>query len=314
MRYWLDDSGRWSGGGTAVLNNIRSASEEYPDVFSRRESKDAIALVPRNVPTDVKRLLRPFVWMPQNALSWAPRIPDDARLQFKLRLATELVSLRTQSMVRIGGSIPPLRAGVTSPILPNVLDNNFEACLAAAEPNSAAAGAFLAVGPAHSYRNLVPVVRGFRHYRANGGVSRLLIQTSGGLPAEETKLKELAAGTDGFELRLRPADRCEVISLMKASRAILLPSSVEASPLTMLEAHAAGIPVACSDITAHRELGDGNEILFHPDSVSDVAETMHCLDDADRMATNPLQDLGNRSKQRSRWASALAAFLMGLDQ
>jgi len=312
MRYWLDDSGRWSGGGTAVLNNIRAAAELYPDVFSRGESPEATALIPRNFPTDVKRLTRPFVWMPQNALPWAPHIPGDARLQLKLRLASELVSLRTQSMVRIGGSIPPLRSGATSPILPNVLDDAFETCLSAAEPNPAPSGAFLAVGAARSYRNLVPLVRGYQRYRASGGASRLLIQTSGGCPDEEAQLKELAAATDGFELRLQPADRVEVLNLMKASLAILLPSSVEASPLTMLEAHAIGTPVACSDITGHRELADGSEILFHPESLEDLAQTMHRLDDAGRPPSHPLQDPGKRSEERARWASGLAAFLIGL--
>ena len=306
-RFYVDDSGQWSGGGRVVLDNLAEAASAG-DVL-RVGPRGGTPLIPRNVPTSLRSLLHPFVWMPQNALPWGPPAPGEAGLQRQLRVASSVVAARARAMVRISGAIPPLRRRPTSAVLHNVLDEAFEDLVGGLVPTQH--GSFVCVGSAHSYRALPQLIRGFATYRASGGRTDLLIQTSAGTPSEGRLIAAAAEQVPGLQVRTGGAERAEVAALMLGSAGVVFPSLVEASPVTLLEAQALGRSVACSDIMAHRELLDGSRVVdfFTATSEAESAAAMHRLDERGPFTHHELTEPRFRRLRRQQWAQALRDFL-----
>lgn len=307
--YWLDTSGRWSGGGTVVIRNLLMASRLYPEVLAETRVDGAVRLVPRNVPARRSDLLGDFAWMPQNALPWGPVAPHERTQQRLLRYASALAARRARALVRISGVVPPLSRRPTSPVLHNVLDEEVEKPLAAAakvEPGEH----FYAAGSAHSYRRLPELVRGYALYRAGGGTADLRIQVSPGSPGSLKELMSAADGVPGVTISQGTEDRAGVLAAMAGSRGVIFPSSVEASPVTLLEALALGRPVACSRIVAHAELLASRDFpRFDLGVVEETSEALGMLESCPAETTDPLRDAGYRERERERWARRLATFL-----
>jgi glycosyltransferase involved in cell wall biosynthesis len=308
--FFIDTSGRWSGGGSVVLSNLLAATVASGGLLTTDAANGAIPVIPRNIPTSWHQLAGPFVWMPQNALPWGPPAPAERALQRKLRMASELVSRRATAMIRISGALPPIAHGQTSLVLHNVLDDAFEDILSLLIP--ANTNAFVTVGSAHSYRNLALLAQAFAAYRQSGGRTRLVVQMSTGTISEEKLVASLGEQIDGLEVRKGGVDRQGVANLMAGARGVILPSSIEASPVTLLEAQAIGLPLACSDIVAHRELGKSHCMYFKASSTEAIRKVLHQLDDADGVVPHELQDLKSRETQRSAWRSELLSFLASL--
>ncbi len=195
-------------------------------------------------------------------------------------------------------------------MLHNVLDEGFESDLPdAVEPSDH----FLAVGSAHGYRRLPALVRGFESYRRQGGCAELLVVSSPGTPSVDSELDALAATVPGVRHRSGGTSRAEVLALMSGSCGVILPSAVEASPITLLEALALGRPVACSRIPAHDEMLAGAEAArFSPDEPGSVASALHDLDERRGIQPSPLQDPVFRRAQRDEWTNRLTEFLDGI--
>ena len=169
----------------------------------------------------------------------------------------------------------------------------------------------MCVGSAHSYRALPQLIRGFAAYRASGGRTDLLIQTSAGTPSEERLIAAAAERVPGLQVRAGGAERAEVAALMLGSAGVVFPSLVEASPVTLLEAQALGRSVACSDIVAHRELLDVSRVvdLFTATSEAESAAALHQLDERGPVTHHELTEPGVRRLRRQQWAHALRDFL-----
>lgn len=305
--FFIDTSGRWSSGGSVVLNNLMLAADASDGLLTSAARPEAIPVIPRNAPTSWAQMSRPFVWMPQNALPWGPPAPAERGLQLKLRLVSEAVRLRALAMVRISSALPPLMRGKTSPVLHNVLDEAFEAILECLIPEDT--GAFMTAGSAHSYRNLSSLAKGYSEYRNAGGKTPMVIQMSSGSPTEEALLASLGAKIAGLDVRGGGASRQAVANLMAGARGVILPSSVEASPVTLLEAEAIGVPVACSDIVAHHEMSKSDSIFFDPTEPQSISLALHILDDGPTTLQNALSDPAFRHRQRIRWVQELLEFL-----
>lgn len=94
---------------------------------------------------------------------------------------------------------------------------------------------------------------------------------------------------------LTPGHRADLWSLLKLADVLILPSLAEGQPNVVLEAMAAGCPVALSDIPGHREVvpPDGG-LFFSPRFVGDAVSAIE-------------RTLDDRHAARARAAVALAA-------
>ncbi len=310
MRYWVDGSGRWSGGGQIVLDNLAYAAHQHPDILMTEPTKGAIPLLPRNVPTRLSSLTSPFVWMPQNALPWGPPAPAERGLQCKLRVASEVTRWRAKAMIRISGAIPALSSQPTSPVLHNVLDAGFDDLLSELSVKGSPEY-FFASGSAHSYRQFEQLIRGYSQYRRQGGQTSLVVQASPGSTNVEYALRSTSRA-EGLDLRMGPIGRRDLVNAMAGARGVLFSSAVEASPVTLLEAQALGIPVVLTDIPGHQELASTPLIGFNLSDPISVATSLLNVDAGPSTVTHPLQDPLEREAARRRWASALTDFLKSL--
>lgn len=123
---------------------------------------------------------------------------------------------------------------------------------------------------------------------------RFLIEVAAALRARRFPFKMLLVGppgdaeyakglaellrTHGLEDRvLLPGSRKDVPALLQASDLFLFPSRMEASPLAMLEAMYAGLPVICSDIAAHRKMESYGDNHCLPPEVSAWADRIESV-------------------------------------
>jgi len=123
----------------------------------------------------------------------------------------------------------------------------------------------------------------------------------------------LGAEIGGLEVRETDASRQAVANLMAGARGVILSSSVEASPVTLLEAQAIGVRVACSDILAHREMTQTECAFFDPTDPRSISVALHLLDDGPPTLQNELSDPAFRHLQRICWTQALINFLAAID-
>jgi len=84
-------------------------------------------------------------------------------------------------------------------------------------------------------------------------------------------------------------------ALVADARALVLPSFAEGFGLPVIEAQAAGTPVACSDIPALRESAGDLAVFFDPSDISSIADALNSLlgDEEKRRL------LGKRGKERA---------------
>ncbi len=122
----------------------------------------------------------------------------------------------------------------------------------------------LAVSTLHPHKNLDRLVRVFARFRARRPEYRLVLAGLRGFHANEV---ERAAGATGLAGCVRLAGwvpREELYELYRRAAACVYPSLFEGFGLPVLEALAAGIPTACSDIEPLRWLTGGAALLFDP--------------------------------------------------
>lgn len=322
MKVTVAIDGRWSGGGSVMVRNLHMAAALYPDVFTFDPHEPSIPLVPRNVPAGGLLRSRPYLLAPQNALPWASvtGTAGDVWLAARLRVASDVALRVAKGVLRISAAIPRrLAAGPVSAVLHNVLDEGFEhawtaGAVPAAEPLMPdAGGSLLTVGSLQSYRNLPRLIAAHQVYRREGGRLPLLIAGPPGPPGALRRIKAAAFDREGVTLVARPLPRPAVIRAMRQADAVILPSLVEASPLTLLEAVAVNSRVAASDLAANRDIlaavdTAADECFFEPRSTASLAAAMHRLEGGTGMLAlhRRLACPDLRAHQRRRWAEEAA--------
>lgn len=324
--YRFDRSGRWSGGGQVFLQNVEHAEQRHSLL---RGAEGAIPIIARNVPPNGKLPSRPFVLAPQNAWPWAPSFNGAAELGriAGLRVASELFMRMASAVMRISSAIPSINRN-SSPVIHNVLDTGFESDLIASQPltvEDEAVGAFVSVGSINSYRNIVNMINGYRRYRANGGRRRLWIAGSPGSANSRNEIERFASGTEGLIVRWRSLERPECLAALRSAAAVILPSKVEASPVSALEAAACNPNVVVSRIIGHVEvLSEYGRVpegcLFDPTSPAHLADILAAADVAADSRTGPLADChavlidpAERETARVSWGDRVTDWLQTLN-
>lgn len=310
VRFRVDSSGQWSGGGSVFVDNARFAAARHPELFG---GAGAVPIVPRNVPVG-RRPDGPFLLAPQNAWPWQPRAlgaRERARVA-ALRAAGEWYLRRAAGVLRISSAIPAVRPQWTSPVLHNVLDRRFDAMFdGAGRAPDGADGAIVSIGSAYSYRGFETLVAAHSAYRRAGGRLPLFIA---GPPANQRYVRRVEALADGeVTFCWGSLERSECVAAYRRAACVVLPSRVEASPLTLLEALACTPHVVCSRIAGHVEIVRaplGPDGLFPAGDAATLAQRLGTVESpAHERAHRQWSDAAFREEQRERWADALAAWL-----
>jgi glycosyltransferase involved in cell wall biosynthesis len=101
-------------------------------------------------------------------------------------------------------------------------------------------------------------------------------------------------------------DQADLDGLYAAATALVFPSLYEGFGLPVLEAMQRGLPVACSDRSSLPEIARGAALLFDPEDVSDIRDTVaRILADADLREN--LRAAGRERAARFTWERTAAA-------
>lgn len=161
---------------------------------------------------------------------------------------------------------------------------------------------FLCVSTLHPHKNLDRLLRAFARFQAGEPRARLVIAGMRGFFAE--RLTHLAA-----ELELEDyirftgwIPREQLCALYAQANAFVYPSRFEGFGMPVLEAMAAGLPVACSNIPVLREVAGDAALLFDPESETEIEGALRRLA-FDQELRERLRLLGAEQAARFTWTS-----------
>jgi len=176
-----------------------------------------------------------------------------------LRLSARVIAVSEATKKEILAFGPELIGKVE--VIPNGVREEF---FESEEKNTAPYLLFL--GNDKPHKNLDGLLRAWpRVHAAHPGLSLVLAGVAPG------RVQALGVQALGFVL-----DE-DVPGLVACARALVLPSFAEGFGLPVIEAQAAGTPVACSDIPALRETAGDAAVFFDPHDISSIAEALGAL-------------------------------------
>lgn len=302
--------GRWSGGAQAVQANIRFAAKRLPHLLSTDPGGGPPYLLLRNVaPLSLLQANNDFVVLPQNLWAWEG--PTSGAWEWwwrtRLFLASEVTLRRTRGVVRLSSRIPS-RGKELGGILPNVLDEGFDIALANSSFIPSFADEIVCFASDVSYTNLAGLINAYAIYLRLGGRRRLhlVVHPIRGGVLENMTTSSACRVDFGFW------DRAHVVSAMRSCYAVVFPSLVEASPMTLLEALAVDCRIVLSDIPGHRETARGalpEECYFALGSPDAVATALLHCESMEPMAADFQATARARTLAREKWADDLAVQL-----
>lgn len=137
----------------------------------------------------------------------------------------------------------------------------------------------LSVGELNENKNHISVVR------AIADIPNLTYVIVG--KGEEKNELEQVAAKCGVDLRL-PGFRTDVADFYNAADIYILPSKREGLNVSLMEAMAGGLPIACGDIRGNRDLIDGSGgFLFNPNDIKNIEECIiRILEDSHGMSAH----------------------------
>jgi glycosyltransferase involved in cell wall biosynthesis len=188
-----------------------------------------------------------------------------------------------------------------------------------ATPVPGSEGAFVCLGSVTGYRNLEVLLHAYAAYRQDGGACGLVIAG----PPSNARLAERISircrDIQGASTHWTRLARDTVLATLAGSRGVVLPSAVEASPLSLLEAVAITPRVIASDIIAHREIltahgCQGTAGFFDPIVVPSLVRAFQELESEPCMADahERLRRGSVRIRAREIWAASVDGWLADL--
>ena len=170
----------------------------------------------------------------------------------------------------------------------------------------------LAVSTVHPHKNWERLIAAYQAVAREEANLQLVITGLPGKSWDDVKKSIAGKGLGARVHLLGWQPRKTLIGLFKYAEALVFPSTFEGFGMPVLEALAAGVPVACSEIVPLRELADGCASFFDPYSSDDIAAAIRGLrqDEFQRMkfVTAGLERSKNSTWQRAA-QQTLAIFL-----
>jgi glycosyltransferase involved in cell wall biosynthesis len=135
----------------------------------------------------------------------------------------------------------------------------------------------LCVSTLHPHKNIDRLVRAFAKFHKDNPTTRLVLAGMRGFYAETIEAEIAGCGLkDSVEVTGWLAQD-DLFDLYRRAKAFVYPSRFEGFGMPVLEALAAGIPLACSDIEPMRSLVQNDAVLFDPESDETVAAALNQL-------------------------------------
>jgi glycosyltransferase involved in cell wall biosynthesis len=127
----------------------------------------------------------------------------------------------------------------------------------------------LCASTSHPHKNLIALLRAYRQAQ---GLPHLVITGVRGFAAREV---EAAAGDSVKITGWLPREK--LYELFRGARGFIYPSTFEGFGMPVLEAMAAGVPVACSDIPPLREIAGSTVHYFDPTDEAAIRSALELL-------------------------------------
>lgn len=124
----------------------------------------------------------------------------------------------------------------------------------------------LCVSTLHPHKNLVRLVRVFARFHAEFPESRLVLAGMRGVHAKTVEAAVSASPARSAITITGWIPREQLLDFYARAGVFVYPSTFEGFGIPVLEALAAGIPTACSDIPPLREIAQDDAVYFHPGS------------------------------------------------
>ena len=194
-----------------------------------------------------------------------------------IRQARRVVFFTQTTLDRVASEFPTAREkGV---VIPHGVPNDFEP----KEPDPAVLERYdlpesflLSVSNIARYKNQRELIDGY--VAANERVEMPPLYLAG-KTVDEDYANELTACIDGHGInekvhRLGFVNHDDLPDLHGASTGFVFSSACENAPITLIEALACGVPVACSNATSMPEICGDAAMYFNPDNPADIADTL----------------------------------------
>jgi glycosyltransferase involved in cell wall biosynthesis len=157
----------------------------------------------------------------------------------------------------------------------------------------------LCVSTLHPHKNLERVVK---QWRRSPTCQKLILAGMHGFQTESLKQRIADLGISNVEL---PGwlPRADLMNLYAHARAFIYPSTFEGFGMPVLEAMAAGIPVACSDIAPLREIAGDAVLFFDPEDDAAIASALDRIANDEPLRTR-LSKAGPAQARPFTWTRA----------
>lgn len=134
---------------------------------------------------------------------------------------------------------------------------------------------FLCVSTLHPHKNLENLLRAFASFADPG--YKLVITGIRGFHTEQVQARIGELGLSDRVVLTGWIERAALYDLFRRATGMIYPSTFEGFGLPVVEAMAAGVPLACSNIEPLHSIVDGAAIEFAPDDVAAITAAMQGL-------------------------------------
>jgi glycosyltransferase involved in cell wall biosynthesis len=163
-------------------------------------------------------------------------------------------------------------------VIPHGVDPEFFRIGARRRVNGAVSGRYLlTVSTLHPHKNLARLLEAFRVFLDGHPDFRLIIAGLRGFAAERLETYRRDLGLEKSTTLTGWIPRHELYDLYEHATAFVAPSQFEGFGMPILEALAAGLPLACSGIPPFDAIAGGAALRFNPSSVPEIAAAMEFI-------------------------------------
>jgi glycosyltransferase involved in cell wall biosynthesis len=236
---------------------------------------------------------------------WRVMLPASARRSQRIVVLSQAVKADLVHFYRL----PPERIAVS----PHGIEPEFARIAARRAVEAPLAKLILSISTLHPHKNLGALLTAFQHFRAKHGGWTLCLAGLKGFEAEKIEARRQELGLNDSVTITGWIPRAELYGLFATAAAFIYPSRFEGFGIPVLEALAAGIPAACSQLPSLIEIAQGTVRFFDPNQVDDIAAALENITTPSDEREQRRQ-AGIRRAQNFSWERSARALIEALTE